>query len=59
MHKNTFGGQTRWGSLSAPPVPLAANVAASRTGGGQGEGNSSRHIVFPTGFNHKSHPGKE
>jgi len=24
MHQNMFGGRTRWGSLSAPPDPLAA-----------------------------------
>ena len=27
--------RTRWGSLSAPPDALAANVATSRPGGGQ------------------------
>ena len=40
-HKTTINvwrpgsARIRWGSLSAPPDPLAANVAASRPGGGK------------------------
>jgi len=30
MHQNVFGGRTRWGSLCAPPDPLAAMGAISK-----------------------------
>ena len=36
MHQNAFGGRTRWGSLSAPPDPLAAKRGPTSKGKGEG-----------------------
>ena len=53
MYQNVWRpgcARTRWGSLSAPPGPLAAvGIAAKQS--------RPVRLLPPTGFNHKSHPG--